>query len=56
MDLEVKLDAKVWSDAFESAKKIFTYNRLRESQCIILQSATHSSLSEQNQSPDLWEV
>ena len=31
-DLEVELDAKLWSDAFESAKKIFPCNRLRESQ------------------------
>lgn len=35
-DLEDDLVANAWSDAFESVKKIFTCNRLRESQYRIL--------------------
>ena len=34
--LEVDLDANAWSDAFKSVKKMFTCNRLRESQYRIL--------------------
>lgn len=35
-DLEVELIAEAWSDAFISAKKVFTCNRFRESQYRIL--------------------
>ena len=36
-DIGVEFDAEILSEAFESAKKLFTCNRLRESQYRILQ-------------------